>query len=305
VRTSQVPSGRLLRDVISDPGCTLVAPIFDPLSARVADMLGWRAVKLSGSVGKYANLALPDSLPISNISDLVDVVRRITRVCEAPLVVDADDGGSVYEILRVVRELEAAGAAAIEIEDNVPPGDFQRERHSVMVPKAVHVAKLEAAVQARKDSSTLIVGRTAALSTEPLEAALDRIDAYSNTGVDAIMLPGGSRGISEHPRSDIEAVRRVCGRLPIFVSHLPPELVADRGWLEANDVRLRFADQVVFRMAVAGMVEGLKSLLEDEGSTGGRGASGDLLAQLVRTSELRTWGERFPGGGLLRCRDLC
>jgi len=268
--------------------CTLAAPVFDPLSARIADMSGWDVVKLSGSVGKYANLALPDDVPMSNMSDLVDVVRRITRVCDAPLIVDADDGGSVLAIRRVVPELEAAGAAAIEIEDNLVPSTVGVDRHSLMMPVGEYVARLRAAVAARRVPSTVIVARTAALWSEPVGDVVERIVQYARCGVDALMIPGVSKGLSPNPRSDIEAVQRVSG-LPLFLSNMPRELRDDEKWMTDNRVRLRFTDQAPFRMAVKGISDALTYLRENGDGIGLEGASAETIKRLIRSSEVAEW----------------
>ncbi|MSQ22882.1 MAG: isocitrate lyase/PEP mutase family protein, partial [Dehalococcoidia bacterium] len=211
------------RNILSRNACTPAAPIFDPLSARIADMMGWEACKVAGSVAKAASMAVPDSVPITNILDLADVCRRITRAASLPLVADADDGGvTPVNVFRTVRELEAAGVAAIEIEDNLVPVrlDTAAGRHSLMIPKDEQVGKLRAAVAARTDPTTVIVARTTALQEQSLEETLDRIRAYSQAGVDAIMLPGGRVPIS---RADIEAVHRATS-LPILVTTSPPIL---------------------------------------------------------------------------------
>src|SRR5215468_11496543 len=112
------------RRVISGSTCVLAANIFDPLSARIADMLGYEVCVLSGSVGKAANLGVPD-LVLANMSDVVDHCRRITRMADVSLMVDAEDGfGNAVNVVRTVREMEAAGVAGIEIEDNVVPKQF-------------------------------------------------------------------------------------------------------------------------------------------------------------------------------------
>ena len=109
------------RNVLSKSTCTLAANIFDPLSARIAHHLGYDVCVLSGSVGKVANLGAPDSV-LSNMSDVVDHCRRITRISDVTLMVDAEDGfGNAVNVMRTVREMEAAGVSAIEIEDNVVP----------------------------------------------------------------------------------------------------------------------------------------------------------------------------------------
>jgi oxaloacetate decarboxylase len=286
-----------LRELLAAPSATSVAPIFDPLSARIANMLGWEVCKVSGSVGKYANLAVPDGLPMTNNSDLVDVIRRITRVADISLVVDADDGGSALALYRYIPELEAAGVAGLELEDNLVPAHFTTERHGAMIPKEEHVAKLKAAVAARKDASTVIIGRTAALFTCPLEESLDRISAYAKAGVDAIMLPGlGKNGISPNPRSDIEAVHAVAG-LPLCVSGLSADLVEDKDWMRANRVQLRYNPQAPFRTAVKAIYDSLIAL-----STGNeqyhrdKWAPQEIVDQLTRSPELREWDDRFSAG---------
>src|SRR5882724_3494789 len=115
------------RSVISGSTCVLAANIFDPLSARIADMLGYEVCVLSGSVGKAANLGVPD-IVLSNMSDVVDHCRRITRMAAVSLMVDAEDGfGNAINVMRTVKELEAAGVSAIEIEDTIAPVRFNAE----------------------------------------------------------------------------------------------------------------------------------------------------------------------------------
>src|SRR5947207_12767855 len=104
------------RGILLRPNYTLAANIFDPLSARIAHMLDYEVCFLSGSVGKAANLGVPD-IVMANMSDLVDHCRRITRIADVSLMVDGEDGfGNVVNVVRTVRELEAAGVWAIDIE---------------------------------------------------------------------------------------------------------------------------------------------------------------------------------------------
>jgi carboxyvinyl-carboxyphosphonate phosphorylmutase len=283
-----------LRDLMAAPGCTSVAPIFDPLSARIAEMVGWQVCKLSGSVGKFANLAVPDGVPITNSSDLVDVCRRITRIADVSLVVDADDGGSPLILRRLIRELEAVGVAAVEVEDNLVPEHFTSDRHANMLSKDVYVSKLEAAVAARREGTLQILGRTAVLSTYPIEEALERIAAYANTGIDALMLPGqGIRGLTPNPRTDITMVQDTA-KLPLCVSGLPPELIDDSAWMSRNRIQLRYNGQSPYRMAVKAIHDALTLLKTGyAGDTRDRWASDAILAELVHTKELQDWDKRY------------
>jgi carboxyvinyl-carboxyphosphonate phosphorylmutase len=176
---------------------------------------------LSGSVGKVANLAVPDTV-LSNMSGVVDHCRRITRIADVSLMVDAEDGfGNAVNVVRTVQEMEAAGVSAIEIEDNVVLRQFHVANPG-LVSKAEQVGKLKAAVAARRDPTTVIVARTSALAACPLEEALDRIRAYADTGAEALMRVGAHRG-----QADIEAVRQVTA-LPLCVLSPPPDVRNDR-----------------------------------------------------------------------------
>lgn len=283
-----------LRALFAGSECTSVAPVFDPLSARIAEMVGWEVCKVSGSVGKFANLAVPDGVPIANGSDLVDVCRRITRVTGVSLVVDADDGGSTLALRRLVQELEGAGVAAVEIEDNLVPEHFTGDRHALILSKEEAALKMSAAAAARREDAILVLGRTAALNSFPLDEALERIAAYAATGVDAIMLPGqGIRGLAADPRHDIAEVAKVA-KLPLAVSGLPAELIEDKDWLAANRVVLRYNGQSPYRMAVRAIQEALTALRTGPASdTRDRWASDELLAELTHTAELREWDSRY------------
>jgi carboxyvinyl-carboxyphosphonate phosphorylmutase len=272
--------------------------VFDPLSARIADMQGWEVCKLSGSVAKFANLAVPDGVPMSNISDLVDVCWRIHRTSDVCLIVDADDGGgSALNVMRTVRDLEAAGVAAIEIEDNLIPSRLRDSgpRHAHMVSKEEQVGKLRAAVAARRDPTTVIVARTSALSELPLNEALDRIKAYSDTGAEALMLLKGKAG---QRRAELEAVRQVT-QLPLCThSVLAGELEEsdDTAFMVSNRVRIRFLGATtVYSMAVKAIYDGLDHLKQSRPAPElkDRQASADLLRAVDRTEEFKRWEQEY------------
>jgi oxaloacetate decarboxylase len=281
------------RAILAKEACTPAAPIFDALSARIASIVGWEVCKLSGTVAKAANLAVPDVVPMVNMSDVVDHCRRITRVADVSLMVDADNGGGgVLNILRTVQELEAAGVSAIEIEDDVVPEKFDPAvgRHSHLISKEEQVRKLKAAVAARRDPLTVIVARTSALTFLPAEEALDRIRDYSQTGAEAIMLPGlPPRGLT-----DVEAVHNV-SNLPIFITGLPWEAVQNKSFLAANKIRIRYCGQPVYKMAVKAIYDAL-SYMKSGGShedLRDREASQDLLNTVIRVPELMDWQRKY------------
>jgi oxaloacetate decarboxylase len=276
------------RSVLSRSTCTLAANIFDPLSARIAHLLGYEVSVLSGSVGKVANLAVPD-IVLSNMSDVVDHCRRITRIADVSLMVDAEDGfGNAVNVMRTVRELEGAGVSAIEIEDNVVPKQFNVS-HPGLVPMAEQVGKLKAAVAARSDPTTVIVARTSALAECALQEALDRIKAYADTGAEALMLVGVRRG-----RPDLEAVHQATS-LPLCVLNPPTEVRNDPRFLADSGVRILMLGNPVFAVAIKAIYDSLKHLqgggaLEDLQD---RQAPPDLLRAVNRLDEFMQQQQRF------------
>lgn len=276
------------RRVLTRSTCTLAANIFDPLSARIAQMLGYEVCVLSGSVGKAANLAVPD-LVVSNMSDGVDHCRRILRSADVRLMVDAEDGfGNAVNVMRTVRELEAVGVSGIEIEDNAVPKQFHVANPGLVSP-AEQVGKLKAAVAARSDPTTVIIARTSALAECPLDEALERIRAYSDTGSEALMLVG-----SRQWRRDLEAVYQVT-TLPLCILNPPPEVRNDPDFLAAHGVRILMLGNPTFAVAVQAIYDSLNHL-KDGGpleALQDRQASPDLLRALNRTDEFMQYQQTY------------
>jgi carboxyvinyl-carboxyphosphonate phosphorylmutase len=267
------------REVLTRPTCTVAANIFDPLSARLAQMLEYEVCFLSGSVGKVANLGVPD-IVMYNMSDAVDHCRRITRMADVSLMVDGEDGfGNAVNTIRTVKELEAAGVSAIEIEDSIAPLQFNAPDPG-LYSKTEQVGKLEAAVAARTDPTTVIVARTAALAKCPLDEALDRMKAYAQTGVAAIRLTG------LQTRRQLEAVHQATS-LPLTVLSPPADMINDRAYLAANGIRILMQGNPAFAVAVKAVYDCLKHLKEGGSleELAGRQASSDLLRAVNRTDE--------------------
>ena len=275
------------RQVLLKDSCTLAANIFDPLSARIAHMLEYEVCVLSGSVGKVANLGVPDGV-LSNMSDVVDHCRRITRIADVSLMVDAEDGfGNAVNVVRTVREMEAAGVAAIEIEDNFVPKRFNVQDPG-LVSKEEQAGKLKAAVAARTDPTTVIVARSAAFGLCSLDEALDRLAAYSETGAEAVMLTG------LQSREQIEAAHRTTF-LPLCILNPPIGARNDAAFLAANGVRILMLGNPTFAVAVKSIYDSLKHL-KDGGAMedlAEKQAPPDLLRSVNRTDEFIKLQEEY------------
>ena len=170
-------------------GNRLIHPgsVYDPISARIAQDIGYEIGLLGGSAASIAILGAPD-ITLITLSELVEQCRRICRASDMPLLVDADHGyGNALNVARSIEELEAVGVAAITIEDIVQPRPYgKNDKKPISIEEMV--GKLRAAVQARLDPSLVIVGRLTGLRTAGLEDTLKRIPLVEATGVDALMV---------------------------------------------------------------------------------------------------------------------
>ena len=207
-----------LRAVLAGTKCLSPASVYDALSARVAESVGYEIGMLAGSVASNTTLAAPD-LIVLTLTEFADQVRRIMRASTLSLIVDADHGyGNALNVMRTVEELEHAGVSALSIEDTALPVRFgQHEGGDELISTGEMIGKLKAAVAARRDSSLIIAGRTAALKIEDTARTVARVKAYAATGVDAIFIVGLEK------LEQIEAVRDAMP-LPIIVGSAPASL---------------------------------------------------------------------------------
>jgi len=207
-----------LRAVFAGTKCLSPASVFDPLSARVAEAVGYQLGMLAGSVASNTTLAAPD-LIVLTLTEFAEQVRRIMRASRLSLIVDADHGyGNALNVMRTVEELEHAGVSGMSIEDTALPTRFgQREGADELISLDEMVGKLKAAVSARRDPETVILGRTAALKVEGVEGTIKRAKAFVACGVDAIFLVGVESA------DQVRAVHEAA-RLPIMVGSAPASI---------------------------------------------------------------------------------
>ena len=176
-----------LREILESNNATVCAPVFDPLSVRMADDLGMKIGILGGSVASLMELGAPD-IYLLTLNELAEHAARITRAADLPLIVDGDSGyGNSLNVMRTIEELEKAGASLVTIEDTIIPQPFKRDNLGLSSIEEA-CTKLEAALAARKDSGMAIFARTNA--NQPLDQLIERVEAYGRIGVDGICLFG-------------------------------------------------------------------------------------------------------------------
>ena len=170
-------------------GEILVAPgAYDALTARLLEQAGFEAVYRGGYAASAAAFALPD-LGITTLTDMVDHLRRMTNAIGVPVIADADTGyGEVPQVVHTVHELEAAGAAAIQFEDQVFPKRCGHMEGKKVIPAEEMAIKLRAALNARRNPETVIIARSDATAVTGLDDAIARSRMYADAGADVIFI---------------------------------------------------------------------------------------------------------------------
>lgn len=275
-------------------GRILVAPgAHDALTARIIERTGFEAVYFTGAGFAYTHLGAPDV----GLTTLTETVWRVARIVEStslPVIVDADTGyGNAFNVIRTVRELERAGVAAIQIEDQAFPKRCGHLTGKVLISPEEMVGKIKAAVDTRSDPDLLLIARTDALAVEGMEGALMRARRYREAGADVLFV--------EAPRSREE--------LEVIARELDPPLLANMveggltplctaAELEAMGYRIVIFPGAAVRVAAAAILE-LMDHLRREGTTAGvrqRMLTLGELNELVGLREFQELEERYIGG---------
>jgi methylisocitrate lyase len=262
-----------LRARLAQPQILVTPGAANALTARIVEGAGFEAVYLTGAGLANASFGLPD-LGLITLTEVVAQVQRIADAISVPLIVDADTGyGGALNVVRTVRELERAGAAAIQLEDQVNPKRCGHFDGKEVVPTAEMVQKIAAAVYARHDPDLVIVARTDARAVEGFEAAIERGRAYATAGADVIFF--------EAPLT-VDELRRVPAAIPAPIlanmveGGKTPLLSAAE--LEAMGYRVVIFANAALRVAAKAVQDAMRLLHE-------RGTTEPLLDQMLGWDE--------------------
>jgi 2-methylisocitrate lyase-like PEP mutase family enzyme len=192
----------------------VVAPgVYDPFTALVASRTGFAALYVSGAAIAYTRLGRPD-IGLVTLAEVADTLALIRDRVDAHLIVDADTGyGNALNVVRTVRELERAGASAIQIEDQDFPKRCGHLDGKSLIPAQEMCGKIRAAVDSRRSSDTLLIARTDAVAVEGFESAIERATLYQEAGADVLFV--------EAPRSrdDLAQIAKTLGgKLPLLAN---------------------------------------------------------------------------------------
>ena len=226
--------------------------VFDPLSARIAEDIGFETGMFAGSVASMAVLGAPDPIVLT-LTEFAGQALRINRAVELPLLCDADHGyGNALNVARTVEELENAGVAALTIEDTELPAPYGAAGKARLISIDEGTGKMRAALAARRDSALVIAGRTSAMSIAGLDDTVRRIQAYEAAGVDAVFLTGVAS------RAELDTLSGAIS-IPMFLANAKGEL-ADKEYLASRRVRIVLQGHMPIMAAMQAAHDTLKAL---------------------------------------------
>jgi oxaloacetate decarboxylase len=276
-----------LRAILSGAQCVRPGSVYDAISVRLAEDLGFELGMFGGSVASLAVLGDPD-IALITLSELAEQMRRMSRAGTLPVLVDADHGyGNAMNVRRTVQELEMAGAAGLTIEDTLLPQAYG-QAGTQLISIEEGIGKLKAALDARGDPSLVVVGRTAAASVTSIDDAITRAKAYEATGVDALFFTGVKS------RGELGAIAAATA-LPIVLGG-PTEDMADMSFLASQRVRVAVQGHAPIAAATQAVFEALKAIYQGVAPKDLKGqAPSDLLDRVTRAAAVKQRGGEFLG----------
>jgi carboxyvinyl-carboxyphosphonate phosphorylmutase len=278
---------RRFRTLLKGERCYHPASVFDPLSARIAQDLGFEVGMFAGSTASLTVLGAPDLILIT-LSEFAKQAYRINRAFHLPLLVDADHGyGNALNVMRTVQELETAGVSALTIEDTVLPRPYgPGGRGLTSIEEGV--GRMKAALAARQDPDLCIVGRTVAMGEKSTEDALARAKAYAAAGVDAFFFVG----IKDCAQLDAAAAAI---DIPIIIGGAPE--LSDLDYLASRRARVALQGHQPIMAAAQAVHDTLKALRDGVKPRDLEGVpSPEFMAKATRDADYKGWTKEFLGG---------
>ena len=266
------------RAVLAGDRCVFPGSVFDPISARIAEDIGFEIGMFAGSVASHTVLGAPD-LIVLTLSEFAQQAQRINRASSIPLMVDADHGyGNALNVRRTVEELEMSGVSGLSIEDTELPQTFEAKGKTSLLSIEEGIGKMKAALSGRQDPDLVIAGRTSAPAVTGVSDAIARAMAYQKTGVDAIFLVGIKT------KDELDAIAEKIS-LPLILGSAKGDIL-DADYLSTRNVRICLKGHQPFAAAVQAVYATLKSIREGvpvEELTGI--ASSDLMKKVTRATD--------------------
>jgi oxaloacetate decarboxylase len=273
------------RATLEGDRCVHPASVFDPISARIAEDIGFEMGMFAGSVASLAILGAPDHILIT-MTEFAEQCRRICRAGQLPIMVDADHCyGNALNVMRTVEELETAGICGMSIEDTLLPMEHGDPRAANFISIEEGAGKMKAAIEARRDPGLMIFGRTSMVPRD-LKDGIARVKAYEKAGVDALFLVGVKK------REDLEAVASEVS-LPLMIGGSPAEM-QDLDWLSSLNVRICLQGHQPIAAGYKAVHDVMKALRDGVKPSELEGVpSGDFMKAVTRDADYEGWIDEF------------
>ncbi|MDH4764573.1 MULTISPECIES: isocitrate lyase/PEP mutase family protein [Pseudomonas] len=269
------------RSLLKSDSCYHTASVFDPMSARIANDLGFEMGILGGSVASLQVLAAPDFALIT-LSEFVEQATRIGRVARLPIIADADHGyGNALNVMRTITELERAGVAALTIEDTVLPAGYGR-KSTDLVSVEEGIGKIKGALEARIDEALSIFARTNATELSTAEV-ISRTKAYEAAGADGICMVG----IRDF--AHLEEITQHLSVPVMLVTYGNPQL-RDNARLAKAGVRVVVNGHAAYFAAIKATYDCLR---EQRDITASDLSASELSTKYSTLQEYRVWAREF------------
>jgi len=258
---SSISAGAAFKKALAEESPLQIIGTINANHALLAKRAGYRAIYLSGGGVAAGSMGVPD-LGITTLEDVLTDVRRITNICDTPLLVDADTGfgSSAFNIARTVKDLIKAGAAAMHIEDQVGAKRCGHRPNKEVVSTSEMVDRIKAAVDARTDDNFSIMARTDAIAIEGVDAAIERVQAYIAAGADLIF-PDAIRTLEDYKKFSAAVSKPILANITEF--GLTPLFTRDE--LGANGVSMILYPLSAFR-AMNKAAENVYETIRKEGT---------------------------------------
>jgi 2,3-dimethylmalate lyase len=282
---------RRLRSLLSEPGLILAPGAFDALSARLIEQAGFDVVYMTGSGAANSFLGQPD-VGLTTMTEMANQAARICAAVDLPVVADADTGyGGPLNVRRTVQEYERAGVAGLHIEDQTFPKRCGHFEGKTVIPIEEAVARIRAALAARRDPDLVIIARTDAAAVEGLDAAIRRAHAYEDAGADMLFVE------APHGVDELRTIGRSF-RVPLIANMVEggatPVLPAAE--LEAMGFKLVLHAGALLRASALAIQEVLAHLREHRSTLGieQRLVSFDERNRITDLDGMLAWADQFP-----------
>ena len=276
------------RKLLSENSCVHPGSVYDPISARIAEDLGFESGMFAGSIASMTVLGAPDIVMLT-LTEFADQTHRICRAGDLPIIVDADHGyGNALNVMRAVEALENAGVSALTIEDTELPPAYGRGNSRRLIPIEEGIGKMQAALEARFDPNLVIMGRTSAPAITGLEDTISRAIAYQNVGVDVMFFAGMKT------KAELDAVSEQID-IPIMLGGASDEL-SDREYLASKNVKIALQGHIPFSASVGAVFETLKALREGISPKNiSHSGSNEIMSKVLRHEKYDNWTNKYLG----------